>query len=158
MFVVANRGTIGHGFEIELEDKGDSSGHGSGDENGIKAETNLLRPGERAGLTLDLPAGLYKVECIVPGHDDLGMEGFPEVRAGAPPVKRAAAASQDEVSIEDFAFDPPRIEVSTGTEVTWTTAIRRRTRSRPRTAGSTRGRSNAGTPSASRCPATARSP
>jgi plastocyanin len=35
-------------------------------------------------------------------------------------VKRAAAGSQDEVSIEDFAFDPPRIEVSTGTEVTWT--------------------------------------
>jgi plastocyanin len=119
-FVVANRGTIGHGFEIELEGEGDSSGHGSGDEDGIKAETNPLRPGERAELSLELPAGVYKVECIVPGHDDLGMEGFLEVRAGAPLVKRGGAAGPDAVSIENFSFDPPRIEVSTGTEVTWT--------------------------------------
>ena len=119
-FVVANRGTIGHGFEIELEGEGDSSGHGSGGEDGIKAETNLLQPGGRAELTLDLPTGLYKVECIVPGHDDLGMEGFLEVREGAPLVKRAAAPSRDEISIENFAFDPPRTQMSTGTEVTWT--------------------------------------
>jgi plastocyanin len=117
-FVVENRGTIGHGFEIELE--GDSSGHGGGDDGGIKAETNLLRPGERAELTLDLPAGLYKVECIVPGHDDMGMEGFLEVRAGAPLAKSTDAADPHEVSIANFAFDPPRIEAGAGTRLTWT--------------------------------------
>jgi hypothetical protein len=40
-----------------------------------------------AELTLDLPAGRYKVECLVDGHDDLGMEGFLEVRRDAPMVE-----------------------------------------------------------------------
>lgn len=119
-FVVENRGTIGHGFEIEAEGEGDSSGHGGDGDRGIKAETNLLQPGERAELTLDLPAGLYKVECIVPGHDDMGMEGFLEVRADAPLAKSTDAADPDEVSIANFAFDPPRIEAGAGTRVTWT--------------------------------------
>jgi plastocyanin len=119
-FLVANRGTIGHAFEIELEGEGDSSGHGGGDEGGIKAETDLLRPGRRAELTLDLSAGRYKVECIVPGHDDLGMEGFLEVRAGVPLARSGGTASRDAVSIESFAFDPPRIEAAAQTEVTWT--------------------------------------
>ena len=118
-FVVANRGTKGHGFEIELEGE-DSSGHGSGDEDGIKAETGLLRPGETTELRLDLPAGLYKVECIVPGHDDLGMEGFLEVRAGAPLVRGDATADPNAISIGNFAFDPAETDVSAGSEVTWT--------------------------------------
>jgi plastocyanin len=118
-FVVANRGTIGHGFEIELEGEDDSSGSGSGDEDGIKAETNLLQPGDRTELTLDLAPGLYKVECLVDGHDDLGMEGFLEVRANAPLV-RTETASADSIAIETFAFDPPELRVVVGTEVTWT--------------------------------------
>src|SRR5262245_10912220 len=118
-FVVANRGTMGHGFEIELEGQ-DSSGHGSGDDDGIKAETNLLRPGATTELRLDLPAGLYKVECIVPGHDDLGMEGFLEVRAGAPLVRGDTTADPNAVSISNFAFDPAETEVPAGSEVTWT--------------------------------------
>ena len=119
-FVVVNRGTIGHGFEIELERGGDSSGSGSGGDDGIKAETNLLQPGERAELTLHLPAGTYKVECIVQGHDVLGMEGFLEVRPNAPLVDPSANGSGDSVSISNFAFEPAELGVAAGTEVTWT--------------------------------------
>ena len=121
-FVVANRGTIQHGFEIEIEGEDDSSGPGSGDDDGLEAETNLLRPGETTELTMNLPAGLYKVECLVPGHDDLGMEGFLEVREDAPLVLGGGGktASAGAVSIANFAFDPAELEVATGTEVTWT--------------------------------------
>jgi plastocyanin len=120
-FVVANRGTIEHGFEIEIEEEDDSSGPGSGDDDGLKAETNLLRPGETTELTMNLPAGLYKVECLVPGHDDLGMEGFLEVRDDAPLVRSGGTdTSPDAVSIANFAFDPAELAVATGSEVTWT--------------------------------------
>jgi uncharacterized cupredoxin-like copper-binding protein len=119
-FIVANRGTIQHGFEIEIEGEDDSSGPGSGDDDGLKAETNLLWPGETTELSMNLPAGLYKVECLVPGHDDLGMDGFLEVREGAPLVRSGGNRIPDAVSIADFAFDPAELEVATGTEVTWT--------------------------------------
>lgn len=116
-FLVVNRGTVAHGFEIEAEG-GDSSGHGSGD--GLKAETGLLQPGERTRLTLDLGAGLYKIECLVDGHDDLGMEGFLEVRKDAPLVRVGSEAGTGAIAIQGFAFDPPRLETAEGTTVTWT--------------------------------------
>jgi plastocyanin len=118
-FVIANRGTMGHGFEIEIEGV-DSSGSGGGDD-GIKAETNLLQPGDTTELTMDLPPGLYKVECLVDGHDDMGMEGFLEVRANAPLV-RASEGQGDEpaIDIRDFAFTPVELRVAAGTEITWT--------------------------------------
>lgn len=127
-FVVHNRGTIPHGFEIEAEGEGDgdSSGPGSGD--GLKAETELLPPGETARLSLDLLPGIYKVECLVDGHDDLGMEGFLEVRTEAPLVRDqnsaggsdAAGSNANDVTIRDFTFAPADLEVAPGTEVTWT--------------------------------------
>lgn len=121
-FLIHNRGTVAHGFEIELE--GESSGSGSGDL--FKAESELLQPGESTRMTVDLQmTGTYKIECLVDGHDDMGMEGPLEVRADAPLVKtkpRTSAEPRDgkaAVSISNFAFDPSVIEVKAGTEVTW---------------------------------------
>ena len=118
-FVVHNGGTMAHGFEIELE--GDSSGSGSGDL--FKAESELLQPGETTRLTLDLQlSGLYKIECLVDGHDDMGMEDFLDVREDAPLMKvRTAPAGEsgDEVSISNFAFGLSTLTVNAGTEVTW---------------------------------------
>ena len=118
-FVVTNRGTMPHGFEIELE--GDSSGRGSGDL--FKAEGPLLRPGQTTRMTVTLSkAGVYKIECLVDGHDDMGMEGPLEVRRDAPKVAVKGTTAPEEVSIADFAFDPRIIEVSQGAEVTWRNA------------------------------------
>jgi plastocyanin len=115
-FVIRNGGTRGHGFEIEAEGR-DSSGHGSGD--GFKVEDRLLQPGQTSRVVLDLAPGLYKVECLVDGHDDLGMEALLDVRPDAPlvrPVRRAP----DAVAIEGIAFRPGELTVPAGTEVTWT--------------------------------------
>ena len=116
-FVINNRGTMPHGFEIELE--GESSGHGSGDL--FKAESELLQPGESTRMSVTLMPGLHKIECLVDGHDDMGMERMFDVRADAPLVKvnSKASAAPDKVSIADFAFQPDGVTVDAGTEVTW---------------------------------------
>lgn len=117
-FVIRNRGTMDHGFEIELE--GDSGGHGSGDL--FKAESEVLGPGESTRMTMTLGPGLYKIECLVDGHDDMGMEDMLDVRRDAPFVKQGGPGAPDAVAIEDFAFAPEAISVSPGTVVTWTNA------------------------------------
>ncbi|MGH2786392.1 MAG: cupredoxin domain-containing protein [Actinomycetota bacterium] len=115
--VITNRGTIDHGFEIEADE--DHSGHGGGD--GFKLETELLAPGESTRVRVDLAPGTYKIECLVEGHDDMGMEDILHVRAGAPLVRQASVASRGtKVSIENFAFAPRTIEVKAGTQITWT--------------------------------------
>jgi plastocyanin len=116
-FRIVNRGSMTHGFEIEAD--GDHSGSGGGD--GFKFETDLIEPGKALKVRLDLAPGTYKIECLVEGHDDLGMEGFLEVRPGAGRGReRNAPRSDSDVEIEGFAFTPATIEVSAGTEVTWT--------------------------------------
>jgi plastocyanin len=120
-FVVTNRGTIDHGFEIEAD--GDHSGQGGAE--GLKMETKVLRPGESVRMSADLAPGTYKIECLVDGHDDMGMEGFLEVSADAPLVSQEGAQDDEEsgnanVSIESFSFSPTNLEVSPGTKVTWT--------------------------------------
>lgn len=120
-FVVTNGGKRVHGFEMESEgQEGDSSGPGSGEE--FKIETQSFGPGQTIRIPLDLAPGLYKVECWVDGHDDLGMEIMLEVRPDAPLVRQAPAggAGDDSVSIQGFAFEPETLEVAAGTEVTWT--------------------------------------
>jgi plastocyanin len=114
-FVLHNRGTMPHGFEIELE--GDSSGHGSGEL--FKAESELLQPGESLRMRMTLDPGVHKIECLVDGHDDMGMEDLLEVRVDAPLVKQKATGDPGKVAIADFAFAPETTEVPVGTEVTW---------------------------------------
>jgi plastocyanin len=114
-FRITNRGTMLHGFEIEADD--DHSGHGGGD--GLKMETRLIEPGETIKVRIDLGPGTYKIECLVEGHDDMGMENMLHVRRGAPLVAEAQASGAPRVSIENFSFAPQRLEVTAGTAVTW---------------------------------------
>ena len=120
-FVVANGGKLVHGFEMEAEgEEFDSSGPGSGEE-GFKIEQPSFDAGETIEFDLDLAPGLYKVECWVANHDDLGMEILLEVRSDAPKVKQQVAGpGGDSVSISGFQFDPADLPVAPGTEVTWT--------------------------------------
>ncbi len=111
VFVVTNRGTMPHGFEIEREDRDDED----------KVETRVLQPGETVEVELTLSKGVYKLECNVEGHDDMGMEMLLEVRGNAPlTAKPAAAASKPAaVSIEAFSFAPPTITAKVGQEIAW---------------------------------------
>ena len=117
-FVISNRGTMPHGFELERED--DDS------DDRDKVETRFLEPGESTRVEVDLREGLYKLECNVEGHDDMGMETMLKVEKGAPLAAAkgggAAKASGGPVAatIEAFAFEPARIEASVGQKVTWT--------------------------------------
>ena len=110
-FVITNRGEVPHGFEIEREDvEADES----------KVETRVLRPGETVEVELRLEAGVYKLECNIEGHDDLGMETLLEVRADAPlQASRKAAARRNVVAIGAFAFAPATITTRVGEEVSW---------------------------------------
>ena len=116
-FRIVNRGSMTHGFEIEADY--DHSGSGGGD--GFKFETRLIEPGESVKVRLNLAPGTYKIECLVEGHDDRGMEGFLHVRRGAGEgASRSTPRSDGDVEIAGFAFRPADIEVTSGTEVTWT--------------------------------------
>ena len=115
-FVIHNRGTVDHGFEIELD--GDSSGHGSGDL--FKSESAIVNPGGTTRLTMTLAPGIYKIECLVDGHDDMGMEDVLVVRPQAPLVKLDHDLEPGTVSVADFAFSPATITVAAGRDVTWT--------------------------------------
>jgi plastocyanin len=111
-FVVTNRGTMPHGFEIEREDRDDDEG---------KLETRILEPGESVEVELNLSEGVYKLECNVEGHDDMGMEMLLEVSRDAPLTAKPAATPSESaaVAIESFAFAPPTITAKVGEEVTW---------------------------------------
>lgn len=120
-FVIRNGGELVHGFEMEAEEEGDSSGPGGGDEDRFKVEQPTFGPGEEIRLDLQLAPGLYKIQCYVANHSDIGMEVFLEVRSDAPKVSQSSTGT-NAVTIQGFAFDPPTTAVPTGTEVTWTNA------------------------------------
>ncbi|HWM13997.1 MAG TPA: plastocyanin/azurin family copper-binding protein, partial [Gaiellaceae bacterium] len=91
-----------------------------------KVETRFLAPGERTRVEVDLREGLYKLECNVEGHDDMGMETMLRVENGAPlaAAKGGGAAKSSgaavAATIEAFVFEPERIEATAGQRVTWT--------------------------------------
>jgi plastocyanin len=121
-FVVRNGGRLVHGFEIEIEEEGDNSGPGSGDDR-FKVEGPAFGPGEAVRIPMELAPGVYEIECFVAEHDDMGMRGTLIVRPGAPLVRvEQHPAGSDRVEIGDFAFSPTHLEVEVGSEVTWTNA------------------------------------
>jgi plastocyanin len=122
-FVVRNGGALVHGFEIEIEERGDNSGPGSSHDDGLKMEGPAFGPGETVRLQADLAPGVYEIECFVAEHDDMGMRATLVVRRDAPLVRaERPSASSDSVEISDFAFSPDAIEVDAGTTVTWQNA------------------------------------
>jgi plastocyanin len=119
-FVIRNGGALVHGFEIEGEedDDGDNSGSGNGE---LKLEGPEFGPNDVVRIRADLPPGIYEIECFVAEHDDRGMRTTLVVTTDAPLVrKEGGATAPDEVEIADFAFTPPELHVTAGTEVTWT--------------------------------------
>jgi uncharacterized cupredoxin-like copper-binding protein len=61
-FRVTNNGTIDHALEVDGQ--------------GVEEETETIKPGESAELTVDLSKdGSYEIYCPIDGHLDSGMEG-----------------------------------------------------------------------------------
>jgi plastocyanin len=118
-FVIRNGGQLVHGFEMEVEERGDSSGHGSGDD-GLKIEGPAFGPGETIRIPTELAPGVYEIECFVAGHDDMGMRATLIVRRDAPLVRVDPGPAEGQIEIADFAFAPTPLEVPVGTPVTWT--------------------------------------
>lgn len=118
-FVVRNGGQLVHGFEMEIEERGDSSGHGSGHD-GLKTEGPAFGPGETIRIPTELAPGVYEIECFVAEHDDMGMRATLIVRPGAPLVRVDPGRAEGQIEIADFAFAPTPLEVPAGTSVTWT--------------------------------------
>jgi plastocyanin len=117
-FVVHNGGTMTHGFEIQAQGADrDSSGPGSGD--GLKLEANAFGPGDTVRVHASLAPGVYKIECFIANHDELGMETLLTVRKNAPLV-RVHETAPNQVELDGFAFSPADLEVQVGAEVTWT--------------------------------------
>lgn len=111
-FVIRNSGKFVHGFEIEITRRGD-------DDDRLKAESLELHPGQATRLTLNLPPGVYDIECSVGNHDDMGMRGVLEVREDAPLVSVRRAASSTTVAISGFAYKPATLKTTVGATVTW---------------------------------------
>ena len=113
-FVVANRGKLEHGLELERI-------RGEDEDSEDDYETDDLRPGQTGRITVNLRPGVYWLECSVSNHDDRGMTIRLEVRADAPLVK-PATNSANNVVIRNFAYSPATVSVKAGTTVKWKNA------------------------------------
>ena len=95
----------------------------------IDWDTGVIEPGESASVTFD-EAGTFPYSCqihpvmtgVVIVHDP---EGTPAATPEASPVASPESATPATmagvtVSIVDFAFDPPELEIPAGSTVTWT--------------------------------------
>jgi uncharacterized cupredoxin-like copper-binding protein len=82
-FRVTNDGTIDHALEVEGQ--------------GVEEETETIKPGESAELTVDLSKdGSYEIYCPIDGHRDSGMEG--DVTVGAAMGGGSTGTTEDEGS------------------------------------------------------------
>jgi uncharacterized cupredoxin-like copper-binding protein len=69
-FKVTNNGSVDHALEVEGQ--------------GVEEETETIKPGETAELTVDLSQqGSYEIYCPIDGHRDKGMEGMLTVGAAS---------------------------------------------------------------------------
>jgi plastocyanin len=117
-FVVRNGGQLVHGFEIEIEERNDSSGHGSGHDS-LQVEGPAFGPGETIRIPTELAPGVYEIECFVANHDDMGMRATLIVRRNAPLVRVDPEPADGGIEISGFAFAPTLLEVPVGSVVTW---------------------------------------
>jgi uncharacterized cupredoxin-like copper-binding protein len=84
-FTVTNNGQIDHALEVEGQ--------------GVEEETETIKPGESAELTVDLSEeGSYEIYCPIEGHRDLGMEGMLTVGAAS---MGGSGTAEDEGSSTD---------------------------------------------------------
>jgi uncharacterized cupredoxin-like copper-binding protein len=82
-FRVTNNGTTDHALEVEGQ--------------GVEEETETIKPGESAELTVDLSKdGSYEIYCPIDGHRDSGMEG--DVTVGAAMGGGSTGTTEDEGS------------------------------------------------------------
>jgi plastocyanin len=121
-FVVRNGGALVHGFEIEIDERGDNSGPGSSHDDGLKMEGPAFGPGETVRLRADLAPGVYEIECFVAEHDDMGMRATLVVHPDASLVRVEQPSDPGRVEIADFAFSPGSVEVAAGTTIAWRNA------------------------------------
>jgi uncharacterized cupredoxin-like copper-binding protein len=82
-FRVTNDGAIDHALEVDGQ--------------GVEEETETIKPGESAELTVDLSKdGSYELYCPVDGHRDSGMEGT--LTVGAATGGGSTGTTEDEGS------------------------------------------------------------
>jgi uncharacterized cupredoxin-like copper-binding protein len=84
-FEVINSGQIDHALEVEGQ--------------GVEEETDTIKPGETAELTVDLfKEGSYEIYCPIDDHRDQGMEGTLTVGTAS---MAGSGTSEDEGSTTD---------------------------------------------------------
>jgi uncharacterized cupredoxin-like copper-binding protein len=82
-FRVTNNGTVDHALEVDGQ--------------GLEEETETIKPGESAELTVDLSKdGSYEIYCPIDGHRDSGMEG--DLTVGAAMGGGSTGTTEDEGS------------------------------------------------------------
>jgi uncharacterized cupredoxin-like copper-binding protein len=82
-FRVTNNGTVDHALEV--------------DGLGVEEETETIKPGESAELTVDLSKdGSYEIYCPIDGHRDSGMGG--DLTVGAAMGGGSTGTTEDEGS------------------------------------------------------------
>jgi uncharacterized cupredoxin-like copper-binding protein len=90
-FRITNNGKIDHAFEFEGQ--------------GIEEETETIKPGESAELTVELSKdGEYEFYCPVDGHRQMGMEGALTLGAGGAGGSTGATTGEQEGTTGGYGY------------------------------------------------------